>query len=147
MIKLLLAISVVCIFCNISYSQNVENKKQEEETICFYPIEIEADYPGGEVAWKRFLVTNFAKLNIENFFPNPKSDSTIKLLIEFIIDTAGNMILKAPEAEKKETKLLFIEIKRIFSLAPRWRPAIKNGKKVFDHRVQTIIIILPHNED
>ena len=95
---------------------------------------------------KNFLIPTLLK-NIESFFPNPKYDSTIILLIEFAIDTTGNIIIKTQEAEKKENKLLFIEIKRIFSLAPRWEPAVKNGKIVSCYRSQPITIILPHNEN
>lgn len=141
MIKLLFLITIACIFCNLSYSQNVKEKKQEE---AFAPLEIEAAFPKGPDAWKRFLDTNFAKLNIESFYPNPKSDSSFKLVIEFIIDSAGNSIVKTTG---EENKLLFIEIKRIFALAPKWSPAVVNRKKVLAYRKQPITIILPHNED
>jgi hypothetical protein len=141
MIKLLLANSLVCIFCNLSYSQNVKEKNKEE---AFTPLEIEAAFPKGQDAWKRFLDSNFAKLNIESFYPNPKSDSSFRIVIDFIIDSTGNSIVKTTG---EENKLLFIEIKRIFALAPKWSPKIVNGRKVPDYIKQPITITLPHNED
>ena len=147
MIRFLFVVSLVCFFYTLSYSQDVKKKKQEEGFICYYPVEIEAAFPGGEDTWKSYLDTNFAKLDITSFYPNPKTDSTIKVFIEFIIDTLGNIVKSTEEAEKKENKLLFIEIKRIFAKAPRWRPSIINGKKVLSYRKQPITIILPHNED
>lgn len=146
MIKILFIIPIVCFFYTLTYSQDVKKKKQEEWFVCYYPGDTEAEFPGGEKAWKIFLDSNFAKLDIDSFYPNPKIDSTIRVFIEFIIGTAGNIVLKAPE-EEKENKLLFIEIKRIFAKAPRWKPAITNGKKVLIYRTQPIIIILSHNED
>ena len=146
MLKFLFVFPVVCFFYTLSYSQDVKKKKQEERFICYYPVEIEAEFPGGEKAWKRFLDTNFVKLDIDSFYPNPKRDSTIRVFIEFIIDTVGNIVIKTEEGEK-ENKLLFSEIKRIFAKAPRWRPAIMNRKKVLSFRRQPITIILTHNED
>ena len=141
--KFLFVFTVACFFYTLSYSQDLKKKKPEVGFVCYYPVEIEAEFPGGEKAWKRFLDTNFAKLDIDRFYPNPKTDSTIKVFMEFTIDTVGNIIVKT----SGENKLLFIEIKRIFAKAPRWKPAITNGKKVLSYRRQPIIIILSHNED
>ena len=97
MIRFLFVVSVICFFYTLSYSQDVKKKKQEEGFICYYPVEIETAFPGGEDAWKSYLDTNFAKLDIASFYPNPKRDSTISVLIEFTIDTVGNIAIKREE--------------------------------------------------
>lgn len=104
--------------------------KKEEDDIdkTFTKVEIESDYPGGPMAWKRFLERNL------RFPPVEEVQGTV--VVQFIVDREGNVseveAVSGPEELRGEAV-------RVIKKSGRWTPAIQNGRQVKSIKKQPII--------
>lgn len=93
--------------------------------------EVDPEFPGGSVAYQRFLIRNlkFPQEMIDNEdIANVSAMSNMK----FIVDTIGQIINPVVH-DKKDTTLLNPfekEVLRLIKLMPNWEPATCKGKKV-----------------
>lgn len=103
--------------------------KKEEDDIdkTFTKVEIESDYPGGPMAWKRFLERNLR-------FP-PVEDVQGTVVVQFIVDRDGNVseveAVSGPEELRGEAV-------RVIKKSGKWTPAIQNGRQVKSIKKQPI---------
>jgi protein TonB len=96
-------------------------------------VQIEAQFPGGMDAWRKFLERNLNKeLPSEN--GAPPADYTV--IVSFIVDRQGNISdVKAENDPGYGTKA---EAMRVIQKGPKWSPAIQNGTKVIYRQKQHI---------
>jgi protein TonB len=87
------------------------------------PVEIMPEFPGGEAELMKFISKNVK-------YPKSAQKKKIegKVIVEFIIDTAGNAV--DPKVVKSLSPELDAESLRIISIMPKWKPGTANGKKV-----------------
>jgi protein TonB len=110
--------------------------KSEFEGEAFRKVEIESTYPGGEEAWKRYLLKNFHA-------PDEAINNGVQgtVLVEFIVDVTGNVsnvrAISGPEELRDEAV-------RVIRKSGNWTPAIQNGKEVKSYKCQPITVILQH---
>ncbi|MFV0604623.1 MAG: energy transducer TonB [Niabella sp.] len=111
----------------------VEVKKPEPEPEIFTKVEIDAAYPGGAGAWRNFLERN---LRGETPVDNGASPGTYTVIIQFVVDVAGNV-----SDIKPLTSIGYgmeQEAVRVLKKSGKWKPAIQNGREVKAYRKQPI---------
>ncbi|MFT3933387.1 MAG: N-acetylmuramoyl-L-alanine amidase [Chitinophagaceae bacterium] len=97
-------------------------------------VEIEADYPGGQSAWIKYLIANIK-------YPKAALDKEIKgtVVVQFIVDEKGGVsdvkAINGPELLKAESI-------RIIKESGKWVSAMQNGKKVKSYKRQPITYML-----
>ena len=87
----------------------------------YHFVEKMPEYPGGEIALRRYLVENLK-------YPNAQASYQGKVYIRFIIDEDGNVI--KPEVTRGVESLLDKEAIRVVKSLPKWIPGEHNGKRV-----------------
>lgn len=117
-------------------TQIVEEKKEDENKI-FEKVEIEAKFPGGPAAWKRYLERSFAGFNAADNGANP---GTYTVHVRFIVDKQGN--ISAVNALTKHGFGMEDEAVKIIKKGPKWEPAVQNGRNVNAYRTQPITFVV-----
>lgn len=123
------------------YDENgkvVEKDASNDDTdIVFTKVEIEAAFPGGPVAWQRYI-TRQIQHNIGEFTQMDYGTC----LVKFIVDTSGH-ISSVHAMTMGGTRLARVTLKAISS-GPNWVPAQVNGRKVKAFRIQPVTLTDPN---
>lgn len=119
---------------NALKEKNKAFKEEQQDEKLFSKVEVEAQYPGGDPAWKKFLFKNFV-------YPQKAIDQEIQgiVILQFIVEKNGelsdiNSISGHP--------LLADEAIRIIKLSGKWNPALQNGRTVRAYKKQPIKFVL-----
>jgi periplasmic protein TonB len=104
----------------------------------FTKVEIDAEFPGGLSAWKRYLERN---LNQNVASDNGAPAGTYRVVVQFIVDKEGNVSDVKPMTSFGYG--LEQEAVRAIKNGPKWTPAIQNGRQVKAYRSQPITFIVP----
>ena len=103
----------------------------------FEKVDIEASFPGGNVAWKTFLEKNLrGNAATENGAPA----GIYTVFVQFIVDKEGNVSDIKPLTnwgygmEK--------EVLRLIAISPKWSPASQNGRTVKAYRKQPVTFMI-----
>jgi hypothetical protein len=103
----------------------------------FTKVEIEAEFPGGNEAWTRYIsskvTTAFDSLKVVD------SNNYGTCLMKFIVNTDGS-ISHIEATTMKDTQLSDIAANAIRT-GPKWIPASQNGHIVASYRLQPVSII------
>ena len=115
---------------------NPVNKKSKEDSVLKI-VQIEATFPGGPLAWQRYIQRAIiAKL--DEF-----SDSDYgTCIVNFIVDKNGK-VSNVHATTMKGTKLGEIAVNTIKN-GPNWIPAIQNGNYVNAYRIQPVTLVNPN---
>ncbi|PVD50050.1 energy transducer TonB [Terrimonas sp.] len=106
--------------------------KVEDEDKVFQKVEIEAQFPGGERAWTKYI-----SREIERYIDElQEAGKAGTCLVQFIVDKEGN-ISEVEALTMKGTKLAEICVNAI-KKGPKWTPAEQNGRKVKAYRKQPV---------
>src|SRR5215831_11776721 len=113
--------------------QVIEEKKDDDENKIFEKVEIEASFPGGDAAWKKFLERNLrADVATENGAPAGQ----YTVWVQFVVDKEGNV--SDVKALTSHGYGMEDEAVRVIKKGPQWKPAIQNGRNVKAYRRQPI---------
>jgi len=89
----------------------------------FTAVQFTPEFPGGEEALGKFL-----QANIRYPKADKKNNVQGKVYIQFVVERDGSltdfMIIRAP------TEAMGVEVQRVLSLSPNWKPGIQNDKPV-----------------
>lgn len=116
----------------VRYMYIVENAdKKDISPLPVFP-DIEAKFPGGAEAWKRFI-----EKNISHFAVYGNAHKGIYMvMLKFTVDEVGNVsdvkVILDPGYGTAEAAL------RIFEHCPNWVPAVRNGRNIRSECYQTI---------
>jgi protein TonB len=128
----------------------VEAPKQDDEDKVFQKVEIEAEFPGGNSGWTKF-VTREIERNIDELQDDGRSGTTV---IQFIVDKEGQVsevrALPCGEAGVANclgpgTKLSEVAVNAI-RRGPKWKPAVQNGRNVKAYRRQPVTFQLQEEQ-
>jgi periplasmic protein TonB len=98
----------------------------------FTKVEIEADFPGGDQAWNRYI-----KREIERYIDELQEDGKSgTCVVQFIVDREGN-ISDVEALTLKGSKLAEIATNAV-KKGPKWKPAQQNGRTVKAYRKQPV---------
>jgi len=104
-----------------------------DEAKVFEQVEFEASYPGGDDAWRKFL-----EQNLNGAIPADKGapPGAYTVVIQFVVDKEGKISdIKALTAHGYGMEA---EVIRLLRKAPRWNPAIQEGRPVKAYRKQPV---------
>lgn len=99
----------------------------------FGKVEIEAGFPGGEPAWKSFLMAN---LNPDVPVKNNAPEDQYMVVVQFIVDTTGS--ISDIKALTHYGYGMEQEVICILQQSPKWQPAQQDGRLVKAYRKQPI---------
>ena len=135
MIRTLMLIFLSLLISSRLFSQTDVNP--DTTTRIFERVEIEASFPGGEQAWRKFLERNLnSNAPVENGAPNGK----YLILVQFVVNKEGRISNIKPLT--KEGYGMEKEVVRIMNKSGLWTPAIQNGKPVNAYRKQPITFMI-----
>lgn len=118
-------------------TQVVEAPKTDDENKVFNKVEVEASFPGGDGAWRRYLQNNLdANIPIENNAP----EGTYQVIVRFIVSKDGS--ISDVQAESKFGFGMEAEALKIIKKGPKWTPALQNGRNVNAYRRQPITFVV-----
>jgi len=99
----------------------------------FEKVDIEASFPGGDAAWRKFLEKNLrGDVASENGAPA----GIYNVLVQFIVDKDGS--LSGAKALTNWGYGMEKEVLRLLTISPPWSPAIQNGRAVKAYRRQPV---------
>jgi protein TonB len=114
-------------------SNVVTAPRKSEDNERFIPIEKEAEFPGGMLAWGRFLNRN---LRVPDQAVSLDVNGTV--VVQFVVDVDGSVsdvtVLSGPEEGG-----LREEAVRVIKKSGKWVPALQNGRYVKAYRRQPVI--------
>lgn len=131
-------ISILTSLSNIVYSQ-VATDSIKFDTKIFELVEVEANYPGGETAWRKFLEKN---LNPDVGVKNGAPAGRYTVWVQFVVSKDGTT-----SEIKALTNLGYgmeKEVIRIIKNSGQWSPAWQNGRTVKAYRKQPVTFIIEH---
>lgn len=114
-------------------SKAVELPKDDDENKVFTKVEVDAGYPGGEGAWRRYLSNN---LDAEVPGTNGAPAGTYTVIIRFIVSKDGSV--SDVVAETSHGFGMEQESVRAIKKSGKWTPAIQNGRNVTAYKRQPI---------
>jgi hypothetical protein len=103
-------------------------------------VEVEAAFPGGLSAWRRFLERN---LNAQVPSDNGAPEGSFTVIAKFIVDRMGN--ISDIRTLTKHGYGMEEEVIRAISRGPKWTPAINYGKQVNAYRQQPITFVIAND--
>jgi protein TonB len=110
--------------------------KKVGEPEIFTSVQIEAEFPGGVMAWKKYLENN---LDAETPINNGAPEGTYTVMVRFVVSTDGS--ISSVEPETKIGYGLEAEAVKIIRNGPKWVPARQNGQQVNAYRRQQITFV------
>lgn len=121
-------------------TQIVEAPKSNDEDKIFTKVENEAQFPGGQAAWVRYLQKN---LNPNAPIDNGAPGGTYQVIVKFIVSKDGT--ISDVQAETKHGYGMEAEAIKIIKKGPKWTPALQNGRNVNAYRRQPITFVVEEN--
>ena len=115
----------------------VEAPKQDEDyDKVFTSVQIEAEFPGGLPAWKKYL-----ERNLNNTLPSengaPPGKYTVR--VNFLVDKNGNISDIQADPSPYGTRE---EAIRVIKKGPAWKSALQNGHNVSYRVSQAITFVV-----
>lgn len=126
----------ILLFSIFTINVTAQDVKPTTDSI-FTKVEAEIAFPGGDQVWRNFLVRN---LNIEVPYNNGARPRKYTVVIQFVVDTAGNISDIKPLTNHGYG--MEEEVMRVISKAPKWIPALINGRKVKAYRKQPVTFLV-----
>ena len=120
----------------IAQKNNTDSLKDRD--IIFVKTEVDAQFPGGEKAWREYLTNNFKVTEVAKQMPRKEFTYKETVIVKFVIKADGT--LTAIKAENEVSIALKNEAIRLILESPTWIPAMQNGKKVNIYHRQPISI-------
>ncbi len=108
-------------------------KTNDDENKVFNKVEVEAEFPGGQTAWRRYLSNN---LNAQTPVDNGAAGGNYTVIVRFIVSKDGS--ISDVNAETKLGYGMEEEAVKIIKKGPKWTPALQNGRNVNAYRRQPI---------
>jgi hypothetical protein len=109
----------------------------DDEMKVFEKVEIEASYPGGDNAWRRFLEQN---LNGQVAADKGAPAGVYTVIIQFVVDKDGKISTIVPLTSHGYG--MEAEVMRLLRKAPKWNPAIQDGRPVKAYRKQPVTFMV-----
>jgi periplasmic protein TonB len=116
--------------------QVIEVKKDDENKV-FEKVEVEAAFPGGEGAWRKYLERN---LNPNAPVDAGAPEGQYTVWIQFIVDKEG--VISDVKALTKHGYGMENEAMKVINKGPKWTPALQNGRNVKAYRKQPITFVV-----
>ena len=118
-------------------TQIVEAPKSDDEDKIFTKVENEAEFPGGNAAWTRYLQKSLDGFNpAENGAPPGK----YQVIVRFIVSKDGS--ISDVQAETSHGYGMEEQAIKCIKKGPNWKPALQNGRNVNAYRRQPVTYVV-----
>ncbi|MEO7764540.1 MAG: energy transducer TonB [Ferruginibacter sp.] len=107
----------------------------------FTKVEVEANYPGGEVAWKNFLIKN---LNPDVPADNDAPAGKYTVIVKFVVTRNGT--LSGIQAETNQGYGMEEEVLRLIKRSGTWEAAVQNKRTVNAYRRQPVTFLVEDDD-
>ena len=116
------------------------NQYSKDTVGIFEKVDVEASFPGGIPAWRKFLEKNLdANVPIKDL-PKKTKNFTQTAVCQFIVCKDGSICdIKVVNDVLPSIKK---EVERVIALSGQWEPAEQNGKKVKAYRKQPVTFVV-----
>lgn len=111
-----------------------DNQDYDKE---FTSVQVEAKFPGGPDAWRKYLERN---LNNQTPADNGASPGNYTVTVSFLVDKNGN--ISQVQALNDPGYGCAAEAVRVIQKGPKWTPAIQNGRNVIYRQKQNITFVV-----
>ena len=136
--KLILVTSVVLGFSLQANCQTPENTYTPRPDKIYTKVEVEAQFTGGDVAWRNFLQRHLrANTPINNGAPS----GSYTVIVKFVVTrtgTVGTMVAETSHGFGMEAEAI-----RLIKKTPNWIAALNGGNVVHSYRRQPITFVVP----
>ncbi|MEO8720871.1 MAG: energy transducer TonB [Ginsengibacter sp.] len=112
-------------------------EKKEDPDKIFQKVEIEAQFPGGNSAWARY-VSRAINAQLDEFTESDYGTCVVR----FVVDRTGQ-VSDVQATTMKGSKLAEIAVNAIRK-GPKWTPAQQNGRQVNAYRLQPVTLQNPN---
>lgn len=118
-------------------TQVVEAPKSDDEDKVFTKVENEAEFPGGNAAWARYV-----QRSLEGFNPadNGAPPGKYQVVVRFIVSKDGS--ISDVQAETKFGYGMEEQAIKCIKKGPNWKPALQNGRNVNAYRRQPVTYVV-----
>ena len=130
--KKFILILFLVVYSNKNYGQTIQDSIGNK---VFLKVDVEASYPGGDIAWRQYLQKN---LNPNTLYNNKAPDGTYTVKIKFIVRKDGN--IDSIYCENNPGYGVCEEGVRVIKMSSKWVPAKLNGDNVAAYRRQPITL-------
>jgi protein TonB len=136
-------ICILLVIISFSTSAQQESRDSIAATVdasqskIFEKVDIEASFPGGDMAWKKFLQENL-RADVPLKRKAPAGAYTV--WIQFVVDTKGKLSDLKPLTNHGYG--MEAEILRVLRKSPKWVPAIQSGNPVRAYRKQPVTFVI-----
>ena len=135
-------LSIISSIISLSvYSQTTNPDSITLENSVFTKVDIEAKFPGGDGAWKKYLEKNLdPNVPVEHGAPI----GIYSVIVQFIVDKTG-----AISDIKTLTNFGYgmeQEVIRIIQKSPAWTPASQNNRNVKAYRKQPVTFVIEDDD-
>lgn len=121
----------------VEQETKVVEAPREDPNQVFTKVEVEAQFPGGEEKWNRYVYNEIMK-RIDDLIEDGQA-GTVE--VQFIVDREGNV--SNVEALNMKGSVLARIATDAIKKGPKWIPAIQNGRQVKAYRRQKVTFRLP----
>lgn len=121
-------------------TQVVAAPAADDENKIFTKVEQEAEFPGGQGAWRRYLENN---LNANAPIDGGAAPGSYTVIVKFVVSKDGT--LSDISAETSFGSGMEQEAIRAIKKGPKWKPALQNGRNVNAYRRQPITFLVQEN--
>lgn len=105
-------------------------------------VEYPADFPGGELAWQKYLIKN---LNRDIPVEKGAGPGTYVVKVTFVVEPTG--IIKDVKVKKDPGFGTAAEVVRIITKGPNWRPALYKQKAVASLVEKKVTFVISDESD
>lgn len=127
-------ISLLACFLLFTVCLHAQDTTGTEKDVTFTTVQVEAQFPGGQDAWIKFLETHIHPTVAANHKAPP---GKYTVTVSFLVDKKGKVseveVIKDPGYGTAN------DVLKAFKHIPNWIPATQNGKAVIYRQRQNII--------
>ena len=124
---------IICTKCKTDIDFRALPNKDEFIGMIYDKVEIDAKFPGGDGAWRKYLERALQGVNPAD---EGAPEGTFTTLVQFVVDKEGNISdVKALTNHGFGMEEAAI---RVIKKGPNWTPAVQNGRAVKAYRKQPI---------
>lgn len=112
------------------------DKDDDGDTKVFTLVEQEAEFPGGQNAWVKYLTSKLG-----SFEPQKGAKKgTYTVIAKFIVSRSGR--ISAVETETHYGYGMEEAVLKLIKQSPNWKPAVQNGRTVNAYRRQPVTFVV-----
>ena len=136
--KIIFIMSVLFCFSTQAKCQAPDKTSAQRPEKIYSKVEVEAQFVGGDLAWKSFLQRY---LRVNTATNNGAPTGTYRVVVKFVVSRTGTV--GAVMAETNHGFGMETEAIRVIKRTPHWMAAINGGHIVSSYRRQPITFVVP----